>query len=94
MEQYLGELGFNIKVTGAESHLCCGSAGTYSVLNPGLSHQLLARKLGHLNATFGATPPDMIVSANIGCITHLQSGTATPVHHWIEVLDQALQNSP
>ena len=90
VEKYLGELGFNIKVTGCEAHLCCGSAGTYSVLNPDLSYQLRDRKLGHLNETFGATPPDVIVSANIGCITHLQSGTATPVRHWIEVLDQAL----
>jgi len=93
VEHYLGELGFNIKATGAESHLCCGSAGTYSVLNPDLSHQLRERKLGHLNATFGELPPDVIVSANMGCITHLQSGTTTPVRHWIEVLDQALQNS-
>jgi glycolate oxidase iron-sulfur subunit len=91
VERYLGELGFNIKVTGFEAHLCCGSAGTYSVLNPDLSHQLLARKLGHLNTTFGAAAPDVIVSANIGCITHLQSGTAIPVRHWIEVLDEALQ---
>ncbi len=90
VEQHLTELGFNIKVTGAEAHLCCGSAGTYSVLNPGLSYQLRERKLGHLNATIGEAPPGLIVSANIGCITHLQSGTATPVRHWIEVLDQAL----
>jgi glycolate oxidase iron-sulfur subunit len=90
VEKYLGELGFNIKVTGCEAHLCCGSAGTYSVLNPDLSYQLRDRKLGHLSETFGATPPDVIVSANIGCITHLQSGTTTPVRHWIEVLDQAL----
>ena len=90
VEKYLGELGFNIKVTGCEAHLCCGSAGTYSVLNPDLSYQLRDRKLGHLNETFGATKPDVIVSANIGCITHLQSGTATPVRHWIEALDEAL----
>ena len=94
VEKHLAEFGFNIRITGAESHLCCGSAGTYSVLNPGLSGQLRDRKLGHLNGTFGAEAPDQIVSANIGCITHLQSGTATPVRHWIEVLDQALPNSP
>ena len=93
VEKYLSELGFDIKVTGAEAHLCCGSAGTYSVLNPGLSQQLRERKLGHLNATFGEQAPDVIVSANMGCITHLQSGTTTPVRHWIEVLDQALQRS-
>jgi len=70
----------------AESHLCCGSAGTYSVLQPALSVQLRDRKLGHLSAP----APDMILSANIGCLTHLQSGTDTPVRHWIEWLDQAL----
>jgi glycolate oxidase iron-sulfur subunit len=87
-------LGFNIKVTGAESHLCCGSAGTYSVLNPGLSYQLRDRKLDHLNSTFDAATPDLIVSANMGCISHLQSGTSIPVRHWIEVLDDALLKSP
>ena len=91
VEQHLSALGFNIKLTGTESHLCCGSAGTYSVLNPDLSYRLRERKLAHLDTTFGAVKPDLIVSANIGCITHLQSGTATPVRHWIEVLDQALQ---
>ena len=90
VERYLSELGFNVKITGCEAHLCCGSAGTYSVLNPALSYQLRDRKLGHLNDTFGAAPPDEIASANIGCITHLQSGTATPVRHWIEILDEAL----
>jgi glycolate oxidase iron-sulfur subunit len=91
VEHWLGELGFDIKVTGAEAHLCCGSAGTYSVLNPALSQQLRERKLGHLEATFGARAPDLIVSANMGCITHLQSGTRTPVRHWVEVLDEALR---
>ncbi len=93
VEQHLGRLGFNIRVTGVEAHLCCGSAGTYSVLNPGLSGELRARKLGHLNATFDTGKPDLIVSANIGCITHLQSGTTTPVRHWVEVLDQALHKA-
>ena len=91
VEKHLGALGFNVKITGCESNLCCGSAGTYSVLNPELSYQLRDRKLGHLNETFGDTKPELIVSANIGCITHLQSGTATPVRHWVEVLDAALQ---
>ncbi|MFZ4479416.1 MAG: glycolate oxidase subunit GlcF [Rhodoferax sp.] len=90
VEKYLTQLGFEIRINGSESHLCCGSAGTYSVLNPGLSGQLRERKLGHLAATFGAQEPDLIVSANMGCITHLQSGTTTPVRHWVEVLDQAL----
>ena len=90
VEQYMGELGFQVKTTGCEAHLCCGSAGTYSVLNPEISYQLRDRKLGNLATTFGAQAPDQIVSANIGCITHLQSGTSTPVRHWIEVLDEAL----
>ncbi len=89
VEKHLGDLGFQIKVTGCESNLCCGSAGTYSVLNPVLSYQLRDRKLGHVNTTF-AQAPDVIVSANIGCITHLQSGTTTPVRHWVELLDDAL----
>ena len=70
----------------ADSHLCCGSAGTYSVLHPQLAYPLRDRKLQNLLAT----QPEMIVSANIGCQTHLQSGTEMPVRHWIEVIDQAL----
>ncbi|HZV66196.1 MAG TPA: glycolate oxidase subunit GlcF [Telluria sp.] len=70
----------------ADSHLCCGSAGTYSVLQPELAHQLRDRKLANLKAT-GA---DEIVSANIGCITHLQSGSEMRVTHWIELIDRAL----
>ncbi len=72
----------------ADSHLCCGSAGTYSVLQPELSYQLRDNKLTNLEAS----APELIVSANIGCITHLQSGTATPVRHWIELIDSALRN--
>ena len=90
VEKHLQTLGFDIKVTGAEAHLCCGSAGTYSVINPDLAYQLRDRKLDHLQATFSGSAPDLIVSANMGCITHLQSGTSTPVRHWVEVLDQAL----
>ncbi|RJG07134.1 glycolate oxidase iron-sulfur subunit [Noviherbaspirillum cavernae] len=73
----------------ADSHLCCGSAGTYSVLQPELSYQLRDNKLASLQAT----NPDMIVSANIGCLTHLQSGTQTPVKHWIELVDSALMSA-
>ena len=86
VETLMGALGFNVKLAAGESHLCCGSAGTYSVLQPDIAYQLRDRKLGHLQAT----EPEAIISANIGCITHLQSGTATPVRHWIEVLDTAL----
>jgi glycolate oxidase iron-sulfur subunit len=70
----------------ADSHLCCGSAGTYSVLQPELATELRDRKLANLLAT----GPEVIVSANIGCLNHLQSGTDTPVSHWIELIDQAL----
>jgi glycolate oxidase iron-sulfur subunit len=89
VETHLNALGFNVKVASNESHLCCGSAGTYSVLNPDIAYQLRDRKLGHLDDL----QPTVIVSANIGCITHLQSGTSTPVKHWVEVLDAALQTS-
>jgi glycolate oxidase iron-sulfur subunit len=81
----LAALGFEVKVP-ADSHLCCGSAGTYSVLQPELANELRDRKLNNLKA-LGA---ECIVSANIGCIQHLQSGTTLPVRHWIEVLDEAL----
>ena len=70
----------------AESHLCCGSAGTYSVLQSTIATQLRDRKLSNLQAG----SPDQILSANIGCLTHLQSGTDTPVRHWIEWLDRAI----
>jgi len=86
VETHLGALGFDIKVARCESHLCCGSAGTYSVLQPKLAYQLRDRKLEHL----AELKVDCIVSANIGCIQHLQTGTPTPVRHWIEVLDDAL----
>ena len=86
VEQHLGELGFTVAVARNEAHLCCGSAGTYSVLNPDIAYTLRDRKLGHLNEL----KPAVIASANIGCITHLQSGTGTPVRHWVEVLDEAL----
>jgi hypothetical protein len=71
----------------ADSHLCCGSAGTYSVLHKDVSLRLRDDKLARLQATC----PERIVSANIGCITHLQSGTDVPVEHWVELLDRALQ---
>ncbi len=86
VEEAMAALGFEVRVAMNESHLCCGSAGTYSVLHPDIAHTLRDRKLGHL----GALAPQAIVSANIGCIQHLQSGTPTPVKHWVEVLDAAL----
>ncbi len=86
VETHLNALGFDVKVAAAESHLCCGSAGTYSVLQPKLAYQLRDRKLANL----APLQPQAIVSANIGCIQHLQTGTTTPVKHWVEVLDEAL----
>jgi glycolate oxidase iron-sulfur subunit len=88
-ERLLGLAGVDVKLC-QDSHLCCGSAGTYSVLQPELSTQLRDRKLSNLEAT-GAQE---IVSANIGCLSHLQSGTGLPVRHWIEVIDQALAVQP
>jgi glycolate oxidase iron-sulfur subunit len=89
VETHLAELGFKVRLALNESHLCCGSAGTYSVLHPQIAHELRDRKLGHLSQL----EPDAIISANIGCITHLQSGTGIPVKHWVEVLDAALPPS-
>ena len=86
VETHLNELGFTLKVANTEAHLCCGSAGTYSVLQPVIATQLRDRKLGNLNEM----QPQAILSANIGCITHLQSGTQVPVRHWVEMLDAAL----
>ena len=86
VESHLNQLGFKLRTARNDAHLCCGSAGTYSVLNPDLSYQLRDRKLGVLGEAFGNQPPDMILSANIGCITHLQSGTGTPVRHWVCLL--------
>ena len=90
VETHLGALGFRLRTCRTESHLCCGSAGTYSMLQPELSYQLRDRKLNALDEAFGEHRPDAILSANVGCITHLQSGTDVPVRHWVEVLDEAL----
>ena len=90
VEQHLGALGFKLRPAAQEGHLCCGSAGTYSVLQPELATRLRERKLGHLLGDKSADRPAAVLSANIGCITHLQAGTELPVRHWIEVLDEAL----
>jgi glycolate oxidase iron-sulfur subunit len=86
VEGLLRGLGFEVHLSSTESHLCCGSAGTYSVLQPELSEQLRDRKLAQLDPL----PAEQIVSGNIGCIQHLGSGTPKPVRHWIEVVDEAL----
>ncbi|SER29370.1 glycolate oxidase iron-sulfur subunit [Nitrosomonas sp. Nm51] len=86
-EQILRSAGFQLTSV-PDSHLCCGSAGTYSILQPELSQQLLQNKVTALESE----QPEKIATANIGCLTHLQSGTALPVKHWIEVLDEQLFN--
>jgi glycolate oxidase iron-sulfur subunit len=86
VEALLQRLGFSVK-TPIDAHLCCGSAGTYSVLQPEISTRLRDNKLEKLDA--GSV--DVIATANIGCMLHLQSGTATEVRHWIEILDASLE---
>jgi glycolate oxidase iron-sulfur subunit len=85
VEAMLKDIGFELLPV-ADSHLCCGSAGTYSVLQPTISIELKSRKLKALTAE----GPSQIATSNIGCMTHLQSGTTLPVKHWIELLDERL----
>lgn len=85
VESLLSRLGYEL-TTVADSHLCCGSAGTYSLLQPELSSRLLKNKVQTLE--YGK--PDVIVTANIGCQTHIKSMTSIPVRHWIEVLADRL----
>ncbi len=85
IEPLLRGLGAQL-VPAGEPQMCCGSAGTYSLLQPQLSRTLRARKLGHLQEG----KPDLILSANIGCIMHLGAAAAVPVWHWIEWVDRAI----
>lgn len=87
VEGLLTRLGFDL-VPVADAHLCCGSAGTYSVLQPELSKQLRANKLDAL--TNGG--PELIASANIGCISHLGAAADIPVRHWLELIDVNTEN--
>jgi glycolate oxidase iron-sulfur subunit len=84
-ERLLARAGFELTPV-PDSHLCCGSAGTYSILQPELSGQLKRNKLSALAS--GA--PEEILTANIGCLAHLQSGTGLPVRHWIVALEERL----
>lgn len=84
-EKTLRRLGFSLNPV-ADAHLCCGSAGTYSITQPVLSRQLRDNKLDALERS----NPDVIVTANIGCQAHLASAGRTPVRHWVELLDEAL----
>jgi glycolate oxidase iron-sulfur subunit len=83
VERLLQAAGYAL-VPVADAHLCCGSAGTYSILQPELSRRLKANKLRALEAN----GPELVATANIGCMTQLQSGTALAVRHWIELIDQ------
>lgn len=81
VEALLARLGFDLTPV-ADAHLCCGSAGTYTLLQPELSSQLLDRKLAALESG----QPELIATANIGCLTQLQRGASLPVRHWVELL--------
>jgi glycolate oxidase iron-sulfur subunit len=89
VEGWLLKAGFELTHV-PDSHLCCGSAGTYSLLQPELSQQLLSNKVKSLEAA----SPDLVATANIGCLTHIESGlqssSKTPIHHWIEIIDRQL----
>jgi len=85
VEPMLAEAGYALTAV-PDGHMCCGSAGTYSLLNPGLSQRLLEAKVQALES--GA--PAVIATANVGCLAHIASGAAAPVRHWIELLDEAL----
>ena len=82
VESILREMGHELSPV-ADAHLCCGSAGTYSILQPQLSSRLLANKVQALEGG----EPELIATANIGCLTHLRSGSTRPVVHWISLLD-------
>jgi glycolate oxidase iron-sulfur subunit len=87
VEEILEALGLELAPV-ADGHLCCGSAGTYSILQPELSQKLKVNKLEALVAS----EPDMIATANIGCLNHLATGTKLPVRHWVEIFDARLRS--
>ena len=82
VESILSEFGY-IKKQIKDSHICCGSAGTYSIFETKIANQLRSNKIDNLNAS----EPKMIVTSNIGCLMHLQKGSSIPVKHWVELLD-------
>jgi len=84
VESILSELGYTLLPV-QDGHLCCGSSGTYSVLQPQMSETLRDNKVNHLTTH----QPEMIATANIGCLHHIQAGTETPVQHWITLLEHA-----
>lgn len=90
VEKYMGQLGFKLRPAHEDAQMCCGAGGANAVLQPDIATRLRERKLGHLLGSEPEEKPAAIVSANIGCILHLQEGTDVPVRHWIEILDEAL----
>jgi len=85
VEDVLTRLGFHLTAV-PDAHLCCGSAGSYSITQPEISHQLRDNKLNALESG----KPEVIVTANIGCQTHLDGAGRTPVRHWIEIVEEAM----
>ena len=83
-KELLGKLGFVVKDV-PEGHLCCGSAGTYNILQPDLAGRLRQRKIAHIEAL----KPDLIAAGNIGCIAQIGAGTAIPIVHTVELIDWA-----
>jgi len=88
VEALLAAAGYQLSPV-ADPHLCCGSAGTYSISQPVLATQLRDNKL----AAMAAGSPAVLVTANIGCQTHLQGGSTMPVRHWIELIDERLRGA-
>jgi glycolate oxidase iron-sulfur subunit len=85
VEALLSAAGYELTPV-ASSHLCCGSAGTYSILQAGLSQELRTRKL----ETLLGGKPESIATANIGCLEHLRAASPVPVKHWVELVDEAM----
>jgi glycolate oxidase iron-sulfur subunit len=85
VEEILGAMGFEL-VPVRDAHLCCGSAGTYSMLQPDFAASLRQRKIDALTAG----RPEVIATANIGCLVHLAEVASQPVRHWIELLDDRM----
>jgi glycolate oxidase iron-sulfur subunit len=90
VEGYLTRAGYELTHV-PDGHLCCGSAGTYSLLQPELSQQLLANKVRALESA----KPDIVATANIGCLSHIESGlsasSGAPIKHWVELIDERLE---
>ena len=89
VEEILHAIGLELTPV-PDAHLCCGSAGTYSILQPAISRRAQANKLAALESG----QPDVIATANIGCLMHLADGASAPVRHWIELLDARMVGGP